>query len=137
MTMAVVALFPWGPLAPLFREPGARVQQAVIFAVDSRFTRPVGNRDERTRTPPAVLQDDGTKLYRVANNAMVVYSGDVIAAQHAVREIRKYFGRRPRGSQQDAAGYVARIIRAVYDQEKQLAHRGQRPTPAPARARKG
>src|SRR5688572_11714889 len=109
MTLAVVARFPWGQAAAHAQAVGRLVPQAVIFAADSRFTSVSGN----------ILQDDGKKLYRVANDAAVAYAGDVIAAQHAIREIKKYFGRRSPTRRVGATGFVARIIRTMYAHEAQ------------------
>lgn len=109
--------FPWGRLGDLLAAgEGPSIREAVIFATDSRFTSPDNQ----------VLQDDGQKLYRVAGDAAIAYSGDVLAAQRAVREVRKYFSRRRRDAAQEATQTVSRILRAAYELEQVLARQKNR-----------
>ena len=121
MTLAVVARFPWGRLREVsdgVAGAGFAVEQAVFLATDSRFSF-------ADRTP----DDRGQKVYPVANDAGLVFAGDVLAAQRAIRSIRKYFERRDRKSKEEPAEHVGRLIEAAYANERRRVEGKARPRP--------
>lgn len=120
MTLSVAVRFPFGRLAAMCRDiPGFTVPGGVILATDSRFTG---------RGEGSVLTDRGRKLFRIANDAALVYSGDVLAAQAAVRSIRQFFARRALDSPNEATLQVAELVKAAYQRELAEREAGRRNT---------
>lgn len=119
MTLAVAVRFPFGRLAVLNRELVLGMDEAVILATDSRISA-AGRGD--------VLTDRGRKLFRIANDAALVYSGDTLAAQASVRDVVRYFQRRRPGASRDATPEVSRIIREAYQRERRERDAGRRRT---------
>jgi hypothetical protein len=87
MTIAIAAEFPWGRVRSIIATyPGLTAEQGIVFATDSRFSFGAN---------PA-HDDLGRKLYAIARNAAVVFSGDVLDAQAVVTALREYGQKAPR-----------------------------------------
>ncbi len=81
MTLAIGAKYPWGSLRKLslFQKD---LPQAVLFVTDSRWTKYYPNNQYE-------FENIGTKVFPLTPDSALVYSGDVISAEHCVGELKQ------------------------------------------------
>lgn len=81
MTLAIGAKYPWGSLRKLiaFQKD---LHQAILFVTDSRWTRYHPNNQHE-------FENVGTKVFPLTPDSAIVYSGDVVSAEHCVSELKK------------------------------------------------
>jgi hypothetical protein len=103
MTLAVVAGWPWGHIRSAFPLP--KFEQAVILASDSRFVKNKAGADDVRK-----------KVYWRSQHAAMVFAGDVLSAEEAVRRLRQYF-RRQTDPSADCSEDLSRIIRDAHKSE--------------------
>ncbi len=111
MTIAIAACLPrprshWGI---------ATGQPAMVLMTDSRFS-----------FAASAPLDSGRKIYILASNAGLVFSGDVQAAQRAEKYIRRYRERSHSELPSDLLGDFANLFRRAYQAEKDANRRGLR-----------
>jgi hypothetical protein len=80
VTLAVGAKYPWGSLRKLTAIQ-RNLPQAVLFVTDSRWTKYYPNNDYE-------FENVGTKLFSLTSDSAIVYSGDVIAAEHCITQLK-------------------------------------------------
>jgi hypothetical protein len=117
VTIAVAACFPWAP-------PGAKIPPnfprgtGVVVAADSRFVYSDGH------------TDDGRKVYRIADDAVMAFSGDVQAAERAIASIQRMLTRlrdvSGGGPHQDPTTVAALHLRNAYKTANARARAGKR-----------
>lgn len=81
MTLAIGAKYPWGSLRKLgmFQR---HLPQAAIFVSDSRWTKYYPNNQYE-------FENIGTKIFPLPPDSAIVYSGDVISAEHCIEELKQ------------------------------------------------
>jgi hypothetical protein len=108
MTLAVVALWPWGRLRAS-RVPG--LTGAVVLAADTRISFS-GGRDP---------DDTGLKLYMPAPSMGLVFSGRVRTAQRAINDISSYISQSRRRDPQAKIltnELVAEVLKAAHERQQ-------------------
>jgi hypothetical protein len=98
---------------------GARLSDpnpgCAILASDSRFTLAEGP------------LDTGQKVFEISPDAALVYAGDVLTAQRAIRDIRKYLAKRAGRPFIDPTPAVADLLRRARKEEIGRNSEGERP----------
>jgi vacuolar-type H+-ATPase subunit F/Vma7 len=81
VTLAIGAKYPWGSLRKLtvFQKDSP---QAILFVTDSRWTKYYPNNQYE-------FENVGTKVFLLTQDSALVYSGDVISAEHCVSELKQ------------------------------------------------
>lgn len=81
MTLAIGAKYPWGSLRRLtvFEK---NLPQAVLFVTDSRWTKYYPNDQYE-------FENVGTKTFPLTPDSAIVYSGDVLSAEHCITQLKQ------------------------------------------------
>lgn len=81
MTLAIGAKYPWGDLRRLsvFEK---NMPKAVLLITDSRWTKYYPNNQRE-------FENVGTKTFPLTPDSAIVYSGDVISAEHCISQLKK------------------------------------------------
>jgi hypothetical protein len=81
VTLAIGAKYPWGSLHKLtvFEK---NLPQAVLFVTDSRWTKYYPN-------DQYAFENVGTKIFPLTPDSVIVYSGDVIPAEHCITQLKQ------------------------------------------------
>jgi hypothetical protein len=80
MTLAIGAKYPWGSLRRL-TVFDKNLPQAILFVTDSRWTRYHPNNQKE-------FENVGTKAFPLTSDSAIVYSGDVLSAEHCITQLK-------------------------------------------------